>query len=96
MSTLGLYPVSPTARYLPSGLNETQVAALTLSRADHGFPPGESAQSPVGVPYGDPVAPASRSETAARVRRSAPGVTGVEGEYTTGVGFNGIAVGRAR
>ena len=84
------------ARYFPSGLKDTHVAALTRSRADQGFPPGESAQSPFGVPKGDMPAPASRSVAAVRVRNSPLGLTGVEGLYTMGVGLSGMAVGRAR
>jgi hypothetical protein len=44
-STLGAYPVSPTAKYRPQRLRDRQVAAFILSRLVHVFEEGESAQS---------------------------------------------------
>jgi hypothetical protein len=61
---------SPTAKSFPSGLNETQVAALILSRADQPLPLGESLQSWAGEANGEPPMPASRREAAVRLRLS--------------------------
>lgn len=47
--TRGAYPVSPTARNLPSLLKDTHVAAFIRSRLVHVFDVGESDQS--GEPY---------------------------------------------
>lgn len=61
---------SPTARYFPSGLKATHVAAFILSLADHDVPPGEALQSLAGDPNGDAPMPDSRREAAVRFRLS--------------------------
>ena len=86
---------SPMAKYFPSGLNETQVAAFILSRAVHVLFPGESPQSPPGEASGEAPIPASRSETAVRLRFSL--FVGVDGPpYIEEEGLRGFAFGRAR
>jgi hypothetical protein len=87
---------SPTAKYFPSGLKLTQVAALIFSLMVHGRPPGESPQSwALGDGSGEPPKPASRKETAVRLRLSF--WVGVEGPpYMDAEGLMGFVVGRAR
>lgn len=70
--TIGL--TSPTAIYFPSELNATHVAAFIRSFADDDFPPGESAQSPAAEPCKEAPTPASREDTAPRLRASDAGV----------------------
>jgi hypothetical protein len=84
---------SPIARYFPSGLNDTQVAAFTLSLAVLDFPPGESDQS-VG-PDAIGLAPMPDSLSALLRNPDVPPV-GVDGEYMVGMGFSGMAFGLAR
>ena len=84
---------SPTAKYFPSGLNDTHVAALTRSLAIHDLFPGESAQSPPGV---DAPMPASLKDAAVLLRQSVAALAGDGRSYTDAVGFDGDAVGRAR
>jgi hypothetical protein len=66
---------SPTAKYLPSGLNDTHVAALTLSRAVQAFAPGESDHS---VAVGEK-GPAMESLATERDRNSEAPLVGVDG-----------------
>jgi hypothetical protein len=73
---LSLGSTSPTAKYFPSGLNETQVAALTRSRAVQLFPPGESDHSVVEGENGTPPMTESRG---VRDRNSEAELVGVEG-----------------
>ena len=65
------------ARYLPSGLNDTHVADLTLSFAAHDLPPapGESKSGTDGV-KGELGVPTSRVKTAVLLLRPAFGVLG--------------------
>jgi hypothetical protein len=57
---------SPTARNLPSGLKDTQVAAFILSRDDQALLAGESFHSLAGEASGEPARPLSRREAAVR------------------------------
>lgn len=88
---------SPTARYFPSGLKETQVAALTRSRAVHDCPaPGESLHAVAGEPSEDTPMPDSLNVDALRMRLSAVAGVGVEGPYADVEELTAAAVGRAR
>ena len=64
--TGGRVLTSPTARNLPSGLKDTQVAAFMRSLADHDFAAGESAQSLAGEASGEAATVASRRDEAVR------------------------------
>jgi hypothetical protein len=68
---------SPTARYFPSELKDTQVAAFTRSRAVQLFPPGESDHSAVVGENGVP--PSVDSRAADRTLKSEEAFVGVEG-----------------
>jgi hypothetical protein len=77
MSTRGLYPVSPIAKYRPLGENETHVAAFILSLTFQLLFPGESDHSMAGDASGEALMPASRRVAAVRLRLSF--CVGVEG-----------------
>jgi hypothetical protein len=85
---------SPTARYFPSALKDTQVAAFTRSLAVHVLPLGESDHSDVVGEKGTP--PSVDSRPATLFLNSEAGFVGVVGPYTVGMGLRGMAVGRAR
>jgi hypothetical protein len=98
--TLGEYPVSPTAKNLPSRLIETQVAAFILSLLVHVFEVGESPNSKLvcvvcGVERGNGTAESLRAATVLFLPSLAVfvGVHGVQDVVFTAV--RGIAVGRA-
>lgn len=85
---------SPTARYLPSELKATELAAFIRSRAVHVLEVGESSHSPGVdvVPIGD--VPISRKGASPRLRASANEPVGVRG-LLTAEELRGTAVGRA-
>jgi hypothetical protein len=87
---------SPTAKNFPSGLKLTHVAALIFSFIFQALLLGESAQSgALGDGSGEPPKPASRNETAVRLRLSF--WVGVDGPpYIDAEGLMGLVVGRAR
>jgi hypothetical protein len=100
-----MYPVSPTAKNLPSLLIERHVAAFILSRLVQVLDEGESPQSYCVGPWVDAeyTPPVWLNETTLRFRESLAVLVGVEGgkpvdivEYAELLVTDGTAAGRAR